>query len=149
MGALLGLKRSRLSEAVGRLKGLGLALDARVGGSRRLALTDRSLGMLARRDRASVVGARKRWSVEPLKAHAPVEWRNVSGKRSRQLLRNVEHTTAVHAFIAAVARQTRSRSREIVQLDPPRRTSRYFKYADRLRSIHPDAFGVIRRGNAL
>ena len=31
------------------------------------------------------------------------------------------HTSAVHGFIAALARQARSRSREIVQLDPPRR----------------------------
>ena len=32
---------------------------------------------------------------------------------------------------------------------PPRRASRYFRYADRLRSIHPDAFGVLRRGDDL
>ena len=41
------------------------------------------------------------------------------------------------------------RSREVVQLDPPRRASRYFRHADRLRSIHPDAFGVLRRGDAI
>ena len=149
LGALMGLKRSRLSEVVGRLAALDLALDAHVEGSRRLALTDRGLAMLARRDRASVGGARKRWSGAPLDADAPVEWRNVSGRRSRQLLRNVEHTAAVHGFIAALARQARSRSREVVQLDPPRRASRYFRYADRLRSVHPDAFGVLRRGDAL
>ena len=149
LGALLGLKRSRLSEVVGRLSGLGLAVAVAVEGRRRLALADRGLAALARRDRASVGAARKRWSVAPLNADAPVEWRNVSGRRSRQLLRNVEHTTAVHAFIAALARQARSRSREIVQLDPPRRASRYFRYGDRLRSIHPDAFGVLRRGNAV
>ncbi len=149
LGALMGLKRSRLSEVLLRLDGLRLIVDGRVDGRRRLAVADRGLAMLARRDRASVGGARKRWSVAPLAADAPSEWRNVSGKRSRQLLRNVEHTAAVHGFIAALARQARSRSREIVQLDPPRRASRYFRYADRLRSIHPDAFGVLRRGNAL
>ena len=94
-------------------------------------------------------GARKRWSASPIDADSPLEWRNVLGRRSRQLLRNVEHTAAVHGFIAALARQARSRSREVVQLDPPRRASRYFRYADRLRSIHPDAFGVLRRGDAL
>ena len=147
LGALMGLKRSRLSEVLLRLDGLDLVAAARVEGRRRLAVADRGLVMLARRDRASVGAARKRWSVAPLNADAPVRWRNVSGRRSRQLLRNVEHTEAVHGFIAALTRQARSRSREIVQLDPPRRASRYFRYADRLRSVQPDAFGVVRRGD--
>ncbi len=148
LGALMGLKRSRLSEVLLRLDGLRLIADARIEG-RRLAVTDRGLAALARRDRASVGAAKRRWSVAPIDADAPVEWRNVSGRRSRQLLRNVEHTSAVHGFIAALARQARSRSRKIVQLDPPRRASRYFRYSDRLHSIHPDAFGVLRRGDAL
>ena len=149
LGALMGLKQSRLSEIVGRLTAQDLSLYAAVEGRRRLAVTDRGLAALARRDRASVGAAKRRWSVAPIDADAPVEWRNVSGRRSRQLLRNVEHTSAVHGFIAALARQARSRSRKIVQLDPPRRASRYFRYADRLHSIHPDAFGVLRRGDAL
>ena len=62
------------------------------------------------------------------------------------MLRNVEHTSAVHAFVAALTRQARSRSREIVQLDPPRRASRYFRHDGKLRSVHPDAFGIVRRG---
>ena len=141
LGAVMGLKRSRLSEVVARLSSLGLVLDARIEGTRRLAAADRGLAMLARRDRASVGAAKKRWSAVPLDDG---DWRSVSGRRSRQLLRNVEHTEAVHAFIAALSRQARSRSREVVQLDPPRRASRYFRYDDRLRSIHPDAFGVLR-----
>ena len=148
LGALMGLRRSRLAEVVGRLTATDLALDAMVGGRRRLAVTDRGLAMLARRDRASVGGARKRWSAAPTRVGAPLGWRNVSGRRAGQLLRNVQHTAAVHGFIAALSRQARSRSREIVQLDPPRKASRYFRYADRLRSIHPDAFGVVRRGDA-
>jgi len=145
----MGLKRSRLSEVVVRLREMRLAVDSRVEGSRRLAVTDRALAMLARRDRASVGAARNRWSVAPITADPPLRWRNVAGSRSRQLLRNIEHTAAVHGFIAALSRQARSRSREIVQLDPPRRASRYFRHADRLRSIHPDAFGVLRRGDAI
>ena len=144
LGAIMGLKRSRLSEVVLGLIVLGLALDTRIEGGRRLAATDRGLAMLARRDRASVGAARKRWSVAPLDDRASLSWRNVSGKRSRQLLRNIEHTESVHAFVAALARQARSRSREIVQIDPPRRASRYFRYDGWLRSIHPDAFGVLR-----
>ena len=102
--------------------------------------------MLARRDRSSVGAARKRWSVTPADPKAPLDWRNVSGRRSRQLLRNVEHTEAVHWFVAVLERQAHSRSREVVQFDPPRRASRYFRHGDRLRSIQPDAFCVLRRG---
>ncbi len=145
LGALMGLKRSRLSEVVGRLTALSLAAVTTVEGRRRLAVTDRGLAMLARRDRASVGGSRKRWSAAS--TGDAVDWRTVSGKRTGQLLRNVQHTAAVHGFMAALARQARSRSREIVQLDPPRRASRYFRHADRLRSIHPDAFGVLRKGD--
>ena len=141
LGTVVGLKRSRLSEILARLSSLGLVLEARIEGTRRLAVSDRGLTMLARRDRASGGAAKRRWSAVPLDDG---DWRNVSGRRSRQLLRNLEHTEAVHAFIAALSRQARSRSREILQLDPPRRASRYFRHADRLRSVHPDAFGVLR-----
>ena len=148
LAGLLGVTNQRASQLTTALEGFGLA--ARVpSAERRLVLTDAGLAALARRDRASVGGARKRWSAALMDADAPVEWRNVSGRHSRQLLRNVEHTAAVHGFISALARQARSRSREIVQIDPPRRASRYFRHADRLRSIHPDAFGVLRRGDAL
>ena len=147
LGELLGVKRSMLSRILVRLQGLGLAVDLHVEGGRRLALADRGLAMLARRDRSSVGAARKRWSVTPADAKAPLDWRNVSGRRSRQLLRNVEHTEAVHWFVAVLERQAHSRSREVVQLDPPSRASRYFRHDGRLRSIHPDAFCVIRRGD--
>ena len=149
LGELLGVKRSMLSRILVRLQGLGLAVDLHVKGSRRLALADRGLAMLARRDRSSVGAARRRWSVTPMDAKASLDWRNVSGRRSRQLLRNVEHTEAVHWFVAVLERQARSRSREVVQLDPPSRASRYFRHGDRLRSIHPDAFCVIRRGERI
>ena len=144
LGALLGVKRTRLSQVTRRLAELDLLVDVDV--QRRLALSDRGLVMLARRDRTSVGDARKRWSAALLDPGAPLDWRNVAGTRTRQLLRNAEHTAAVHAFVAALARQARSRSREIVQLDPPRRASRYFRHQGGLRSVHPDAFGVVRRG---
>ena len=32
------------------------------------------------------------------------------------------------------------------QLDPPTRASRYFRHGGTLRSVHPDAFGILRRG---
>ena len=147
LGALLGVKRSRLSQVTTRLAELRLLVDVNIEGERRLALSDRGLVMLARRDRTSVGDAKRRWSALPLDADAPLDWRNVAGTRTRQLLWNIEHTAAVHAFAAALARQARSRSREIVQLDPPRRASRYFRHDGKLRSVHPDAFGVLRQGN--
>ena len=147
LGAVLGVKRSRLSQILVRLEGLGLVVSAASEG-RRLALTDRGLGLLARRDRTSVGATKRRWTVTPFHQEAPLGWRNVSGARSRQLLRNIQHTDSVHWFAAVLSRQARSRSREVVQLDPPWRASRYFRHGDRLRSIRPDAFGVLRRGGS-
>ena len=103
--------------------------------------TDRGLALLSHRDRTSVGVARKRWSAAPVDPGAPHEWRNVSGRSSRQLLRTIEHTDAVHGFLASLATQARERSLEVVQLDPPRRASRYFRHDDRLHSVQPDAFG--------
>ena len=34
-----------------------------------------------------------------------------------------------------------------MRLDPPHRAARYFRYGGALRSIHPDAFGLRRRGD--
>ena len=141
---LMGVSQGRLSQVLLPLADAGLVERVSRQGQR-LALTDRGLALLARRDRASVGVARKRWSVAATDLRKPLDWRNVSGRRSRQLLRNIEHTAAVHGFLAALAEQARSLGWEIVQLDPPHRGSRHFRYGDRLRSIHPDAFGVLRR----
>ena len=146
LAELLGVRRSRLSEVLGRLSEMGLAVDLHVEGGRRLALSDRGLALLARRDRVSVGAARKRWSVAPTDQNAPLDWRNVLGRRSGQLLRNIEHTDSVHWFAAVLERQAHSRNRQVVQLDPPGRASRHFRHEDRVRSIHPDAFGILRRG---
>ena len=146
LGELLGVSRSRLSEVLKRLSTMELAVDLHVEGVSRLALSDRGLALLARRDRSSVGAARKRWSVSPADPRAPLDWRNVSGRRSGQLLRNIEHSDSVHWFASVLERQAHSRSRQVVQLDPPNRASRHFRHEDRVRSIHPDAFGVLRRG---
>ena len=145
LGELLGVQRSRLSQLLQRLQELGLAVDAVVEGCRRLVLTDRGLAILARRDRGAVGTARQRWSTTPLDRGAPFSWRNVSGARSRQLLRNVEHTDAVHWFGAVLARQARSQGWDVAQLDPPHRASRYFRYGGALHSVRPDAFGILHK----
>ncbi len=99
LAGLLGLVRSRAYEIAAALQGFGLVTRVPAGG-RRLTLTDQGLAMLARRDRTAVGGARKRWSAAPDDAG---DWRSVSGRRSRQLLRNMEHTAAVHGFIAGMS----------------------------------------------
>ena len=148
LAGLLGVSETRVSRAVPPLSELGLAIRHPAAGGR-LALTDLGLAFLARRDRASVGLARRRWSVSPRNcADAAHDWRNVSGGRSRQLLRNVEHTVAVHRFLAALAIQARALGWETAQLDPPHRASRHFRHQGALRSVHPDAFGLLRRGPA-
>ena len=144
---LMGVSQGRLSQVLLPLADAGLVERVSRQGQR-LALTDRGLALLARRDRASVGVARKRWSASATNPRKQRDWRNVSGRRSRQLLRNIEHTDAVHGFLAALVEQAPSLGWETVQLDPPHRASRHFRYGDRLRSIHPDAFGVLRRGGA-
>ena len=145
LGEMLGVGRSRLSQVIQRLESLGLCTVVVVQGSPRLALSDRGLAMIARRDRTSLGAAVKRWSVAPSRRRAPFGWRNVSGRKSAHLLRNIEHTDSVHWFAATLQRQARSTSSEVVQLDPSRRASRFFRHGQQLRSVHPDAFGVLRR----
>ncbi len=147
VAALLGTRRSRTSLLLRRLRRSGLVERRKVGGRSRLTLTDRGLVLLGRRDRVSVGALKKRWSPGPEDPESPGDWRSVTGGRSRQLLRNIEHTEAVHRFVAALARQARARNLEIVQIDPPARSSRYFRIGPSVRSVHPDAYGALRRGD--
>ena len=147
LAGLLGVSRQRANMVVISLENLGLVLRA-PGSGGRLALTDRALALLARRDRTSLTMARGRWSAAPQLPGAPFHWTNVAGRQSRQLLRNLEHTAAVHAFVAALAVQARAAGWETVLLDPPRRASRHFRHDGKLRSVNPDAFGLLRRGDA-
>ena len=145
LAGLMGVAPQRASQLVNPLEGFGLAARLQEAG-RRLALTDRGLSLLARRDRTSVGVAKKRWSVAPEDPKGSFEWRNVTGRRTRQLLRNIEHTAAVHGFLAALTVQAPLLGWEVVQIDPPRRASRHFRHDDRMRAVNPDAFGVLRKG---
>ena len=148
LAGIMGVSARRAAQLVARLEEFGLVGHTGRPGNQRLAPSDRGLALLARRDRTSLGAARRRWSVAPLDVAEPLTWRNVSGSRSRQLLRNVEHTGAVHRFLAALAEQARAAGWELAQLDPPRRASRYFQHHGRLHSVLPDAFGLLRRGDA-
>ena len=145
LGQLMGVGRTRLYQVLERLRELGLVMAVDAEGHRCLALSDRGLAVLARRDRTAVGLARQRWSAASVKPEVPLTWRNVHGSRSRQLLRNQEHTQAVHWFLAVLADQSSSQGWKVVQFDPPRRASRFFRHDDRLHSVRPDAFGVLKR----
>ena len=144
LAGIMGVSQPRASQLINPLEGFGLVARPREAGGR-MALTDRGLALLARRDRTSLAVAKKRWSIAAEDARADYGWRNVSGRNGRQLLRNIEHTAAVHAFLAAMAGQARLLGWEVDQLDPPRRASRYFRHQDRMRSVNPDAFGLLRK----
>ena len=141
----LGVNPSRVSQVLVRLKSLGLAEAVNAGGKRCLVPSDAGLAFLARRDRSAVGAARQRWSAAPKDPDAPLDWRNVHGSRSRQLLRNLDHTQSVHWFLAVLANQSRSLGRQLARFDPARRAARFFRHDDRLHSVRPDAFGVLER----
>ena len=143
--ALLGVSRARAAHITSALRDRGLAARVRAVNGR-LVVTGCGLTLIAGRVRTSVGLARKRWSAAPLDGGGAGGWRDVAGRRSRQLLRNIEHTAAVHSFIAALATQSRALGWELIQLDPPHRASRYFRRDGRLRSVLPDAFAVVRPG---
>ncbi len=142
--SLLGVGRRRVSALTAELQRRSLVTARRLGGRRRLALTDRSLTWFAHRDRTSPLDARRRWSASLLDEDAPLDWRNVTGARTRQLLRHLDHTEAVHGFAARLVTQASSMDWDVAQLDPPQRASRYFRHRGRLHSIQPDAFGLLR-----
>ncbi len=69
------------------------------------------------------------------------------GTRNRPLARTVEHTQAVHRFMADLARQARANPGfQVLQFSPPHHSTRYFPHRGRLRSVHPDGFGMVRAG---
>ena len=148
LAGLLGVSAPRASRLVNPLEGFGLATRAPGAGGRPDPHRPGAGGAGPQGPHRRAI-AKKRWSVAPLVPKDPFDWRNVSGGRSRQLLRNIEHTAAVHAFVAALARQAGLLGWEIAQLDPPRRASRHFRHGESLRSIHPDAFGLLRKGGTV
>ena len=143
---LLDLSASRFSQIGTRLKEARLIQAFRMDGNR-LALTDHALGLLARRDRAAVGVARQRWSMGEAGPGKSIDWRDIPGRQIRQLLRHIDHTDAVHTYLASTVASARMHGWDVVQLDPPHRASRYFWHDGGQRSVHPDAFFMLRRGD--
>ncbi len=133
-----GQRRSR--QVLNALTRHELVVSHRVDARSRLVLSDAGIMHIARRDRTAVGIAKQRWSVEPQDSDLPFGWRNIVGTRSRQLLRHLKHTEAVHRFVSQVAKQASESGNELSQLDPPHRASRYFRYEGAVRSIQPDAY---------
>ena len=148
LSGVTGLSPSRTSTLCLHLTRLGLVSRISLQGRRRLALSLRGLTLLARRDRASVSRAVQRWSVGAVEDNGAVEWRSVPGSRSRPLARTIKHTEAVHRFVGALVSQAnKTPGYRVSQVSPPHHAARYFRYRGRLRSIHPDAFAVVRVEN--
>ena len=142
---MIGLSPSRTSTLCLHLTRLGLVSRISLHGRRRLTLSRRGLTLLARRDRSSVSRTVRRWSAGAVEDNGAVEWRGVPGSRSRPLARTIEHTEAVHRFMGALVSQANDiLGCRVSQVSPPHHAARYFRYRGRLRSIHPDAFAVVR-----
>ena len=148
LSGILGLSDSRTWRLAARLNRLELVTPVHLTNQRRFALSDGGLALLARRDRVSVGAIVRRWSVEPIDDEALSSWRDVPGRRSRSLARTIEHTQAVHGFMAALVRQAKGvKGYRAVQVSPPHHATRYFRYGGSLRSIHPDGYGVVQTGS--
>ena len=148
LSGIIGLSDSRTWRLAARLGRLDLVIPVHLAGQRRFALSDGGLALLARRDRASVGAAVRSWSVEPMDEQPPSSWRDIPGRRIRPLARTIDHTQAVHRFMAALARQTMdTKGYQVTQASPPHHAARYFRYGGSTRSIHPDGFGVVQAGS--
>ena len=147
LSGILGLSDSRTWRLAARLDRLGLVTRVHLAGQRRFALFDAGLSLLARRDRVSVGAAVRRWSVESMDGQPPSSWRDLPGARSRPLARTIDHTQAVHRFMAAlVCQATGTPGCRVSQVSPPHHATRYFRHRGRTRSVHPDAFGAVQVG---
>ena len=95
LAGLMDVSEPRVSQLVTPLEGFGLAARLSAAG-RRLALTDGGLAVLARRDRASVGVARRRWSVTPEDPENPplLAQRVGCGKQAASQERGAHHGSA-------------------------------------------------------
>ena len=146
VAGMMGVSLARVYQATTNLAMYGLVSKPDIDDRRGLALSDRGLAFLARRDRTSVTAILKRWSVASDNGADIESWRDMTGKRSRHLARLIDHTGAVNRFIAALVHQTKVKDRiRVLQISPADHAARYFRHGGVLRSVHPDAFGVVQK----
>lgn len=150
LAGILGISDSRRRRRLHDLTALGLVSGVVLDDERCLALSRRGLALLARRDRASIAIAIRRWSVEPDDGAAPASWREVPGVRARPLARTIEHTRAVHRFMADLVLQASQMPNcRVIRVSPPHHSSRHFPHRGQPRSIHPDGSGVVQAGDQI
>ena len=116
---LLGVSRTRTYQLLDRPLRLGLVVRTRHDGRARYALADRGIAFHARRDRVATSMALRRWSPSRSGPESPLSWQSVRGSRTRQLARHIDHTAAVHSFMAAISRQARETGGSLVEAEPP------------------------------
>ena len=150
LGGMLGVSRARTYQLLDRPLRLGLAVRTRHEGRARYALGDRGLAFHARRDRLATSMALRRWSPSRSGPESPLSWQSVRGSRTRQLARHIDHTAAVHSFIAAMSRQAGETGGALVEAEPPHRAGRrYPAYGGAYGSVNPDAYGLIETGRGV
>ena len=145
LSGLLGVTAQRTSQLTIPLVQGQLACRIYMQGKERLALSEWGWAVLARRDRTSVGRLRSQWDVETVDGKDPKTWREVFGRRSRMLARNLEHTQSVHGFLAKLSRQAKARNFSINLLEPPHKATRYFKHNYRRGQFIPMPLACWRR----
>ena len=132
---LLGVSRTRTYQLLDRPLRLGLVVRTRHDGRARYALGDRGIAFQARRDRVATSMALRRWSPSRSGPESPLSWQSVRGSRTRQLARHIDHTAAVHSFMAAISRQARETGRGVLHLflEVERRAGWRGRFLDKLR----------------
>ena len=147
VAGMMGVSPARVYQATTNLARYDLLSKPNINGRLGLALSDRGLAFLARRDRTSVTAILKRWSVASENGADIESWRDMTGKRSRHLARLIDHTSAVYQFMAALVHQAKMKDEiRVLQISPADHAARYFRHGGILRSVHPDAFGVVQKG---
>ena len=147
---LLGVSRTRTYQLLERPLRLGLVVRTRHDGRARYALGDRGIAFHARRDRVATSMALRRWSPSRSGPESPLSWQSVRGSRTRQLARHIDHTVAVHSFMAAISRQAHETGGSLVEAEPPHRAGRtYPAYGGAYGSVNPDAYGRIETGRGV
>ena len=132
--AFLALSDSRVWRVAARLEDLGLVARGVLGGKRRLALGDRGLTLLARRDRASVGTALGRWSAERTDDGV------YAGTALRALVSQGKHQRGLAEFVSMLALDARySRDHTLLDLLPTHRSQITYRHRDTNYAIHPDA----------
>ena len=144
--SMLGITPGHVSTVISRLSRFRLVADRAGRLETTLALSDQALRYIAQKDRIPVHLTLRRWSTAPIDPTAPFHWRNVVGTRARQLLRDMEHTEAVHDFLAQLGNEVRGRAWDISYLQPPPLALRHFSHGLERHSIQPDAFVGITGG---